>query len=400
GLDSGYFANISGMIPQLDPTYVEDFWSKPGYLGAAGDSALQQARFSIDSTVLGCEAGPPFTFMLADAPDRDCSDAHLVVLSGRAAGASLPVERSDGHRVRLIMTADASAAGAIRPGDRVRLDNAWTLALQTYHRHQVPDDTAYLGWNQFRGDDGAPIYPQRDVQIGPFGTVTSAGSLLDGKINGKVLLLAALLDIDSFPWQAHWYRQEIRKHLGDTFTDHCAIWFIDNAHHENPLDALQRAHVVSFRGALQQGLRDLARWVEEGVRPPDTRYTIENAQVLLPARASDRGGIQPVISLAANGKQRADIAVGETVHFTATIEVPPGAGKVVSAQWDFGGAGDFPVTADIGAPAERVTLIACHRYDTPGTRFPALRVAAQREGNPDTPYALVENIALVRVVIS
>jgi hypothetical protein len=282
----------------------------------------------------------------------------------------------------------------------VRIDNSWALALQTYHRHQVPDDRAYYGWDQFRGEDGSPIFPQRGVQVGPTGTYNSSGSVLDGKVNGKVLLLAALMDIDSFPWQADWYRSEIRKRLGDRFDDNCAIWFIDNAHHENPLTPLQRGHVVSFGGALQQGLRDLARWVEKGVKPSETSYAVDNAQVLVSDNASERGGIQPVVSLKANGGERADIAPGEKVTFTATIEVPPGTGKVVSAEWDFEGAGDYPVRADIGAPAEKVTITAAHRYDTAGTRFPALRVTSQREGDADTPYARVENIALARVVVS
>lgn len=397
-LDSGYFANISGMIPAMDPSYAEDFWSKPGYLGVDPGTAIRAERYSIETTVVEVDTGPPFAFELADAPQRNCQDSHLVVLSGAGAGASLPVDRTEGNKVRLIMTADPAAAAAIRPGDAVRIDNSWALALQTYHRHQVPGDRAYYGWDRFRKPDGAPAYPQRGVQIGPFGTYNSSGSVLDGKVNGKVLLLAALMDIDSFPWQADWYRKEIEKRLGDRFADNCAIWFIDNAHHENPLTALQHGHVVSFGGALQQGLRDLARWVEEGVKPPETRYLVEDAQVLVPASASERGGIQPVVALAANDGARADIALGETVTFAATIEVPQGQGRVVSAQWDFEGAGDFPVRADIGLPAERVTLTATHRYDTPGTRFPALRVASQRQGDPDTPYGRVENIALVRVV--
>jgi len=399
-MDSGYFANISGMIPAMDPGYAEDFWSKPGYLGTDPGSAIGKARYSIESRVRAVHAGPPFTFELEDAPDRNCADSHLLVLSGNAAGASLPIESTEGDAVRLIMTADPAASAAIRPGDAVRVDNSWALALQTYHRHQVPEDPAYYGWNQFRGEDGSPLYPQRGVEVGPTGTYNSAGSVLDGKVNGKVLLLAALMDIDSFPWQADWYRSEIRKRLGEAFEDNCAIWFIDNAHHENPLNALQRGHVVSFGGALQQGLRDLARWVEQGVKPLETNYRIEDAQVLVPASAGERGGIQPVIALTANGGERADVAPGGTVTFTATIEVPPGAGKLVSAEWDFEGAGDCPVAADIGPPAEKLTITATHRYDTPGTRFPALRVASQREGDPATPYGRVENIALVRVVVA
>src|SRR3546814_980749 len=75
-------------------------------------------------------------------------------------------------------------------------------------------------------------------------------------------------------------------------------------------------------GALQQGLRDLAAWVEKGVRPSSTQYRVDDAQVVLPDNAERRGGIQPVITLQANGGVRADVAVGATVSFGARIDVP------------------------------------------------------------------------------
>ena len=229
------------------------------------------------------------------------------------------------------------------------------------------------------------------------GTANAAGSVLTGAVNGKVLVLACLLDIDAFPWQADWYRSTIRAALGADNRDTVALQFMDNAHHENPLDALQRAHSVSFAGALQQGLRDLARWVEEGVSPAETAYRIKDAQVILPPDADERGGIQPVIELAVNGGERADVATGQEVAFTARITVPKDAGKLVSAQWDFEGAGDFPVEAQV-EPGEVVTLTARWTYETAGQRFPALRVASQRDGDARTPYGRIENIALVRVV--
>src|SRR4029434_2351760 len=102
----------------------------------------------------------------------------------------------------------------------------------------------YYGWDQFRDASGQPIYPQRPVQIGPSGTANAAASTLHGKVNGKTLALAALMDIDSFPWQADWYRSAARASLGAAFDDNFALWFVDNAHHENPLNAEQRGHVV------------------------------------------------------------------------------------------------------------------------------------------------------------
>ncbi len=397
-LDSGYFANISGMIPVMDPTYAEDFWSKPGYLGTDPVSRIGEQRFVVESTIVSVGASPPWLVEVADAPGRDCDNAHLVVLDGAAAGASLPIANAEGSSINLIATADAGAIAALRPGDRVCIDNSWALALETYHRHQVPPTRDYYGWDQFLDASGKPAYPQRDVLVGPTGTANSAGGVLSGNVHGKVLVLAALMDIDSFPWQADWYRSRAKEALGDAFDENVAIWFIDRAHHENPLSALQRANVVSFGGALQQALRDMALWVENGIKPAETAYRVEDAQVLVPRSAGERGGVQPIVHLAANGGERADISAGGSITFTATIEVPPGMGKVVSAEWDFEGAGDFPVSAAF-EPAETVRLTAAHSYKAPGTRFPVLRVAAQREGDPDTPYARVLNLGQVRVVV-
>jgi hypothetical protein len=402
-LDSGYFANISGMIPMMDPTYAEDFWSKPGYLGADAKShiapnSINGARFRFDSTVAAV-SGPPFVIELADLPEGDSQDAHLVVLSGASAGASLPINRVEGTAVRLIAVLDHEKAAGIRPGDRVRIDNSWALALQTYHRHQVPPTEDYYGWNQFRDASGKPIYPQRDVLVGPAGTANAAGAVLTGKVRGKVLMLAALMDIDAYAWQADWYRSLVKEAIGADFDDSFALWFIDRAHHENPLTPLQRTQVGSYSGALQQALRDLAAWVETGRKPSETRYEVVDTQVLVPAAAAERGGVQPVVELEANGGLRAEAKVGEPVSLTATIEVPPGAGKVVSAEWDLEGTGEF-IPAEIGAPAERVTLNASHAYARAGTYFAVIRVGAQRKGDAATPYARVLNLARARVVVS
>src|SRR3546814_15537663 len=95
-------------------------------------------------------------------------------------------------------------------------------------------------------------------------------------------------------------------------------------------------------GALQQGLRDLAAWVEKGVRPSSTQYRVDDAQVVLPDKAARRGGIQPVIPLQANGGVRADVAVGAPVPLGARIDVPPNAGRVVPSAWDSEAPGSYP----------------------------------------------------------
>ena len=48
-----------------------------------------------------------------------------------------------------------------------------------------------------------------------------------------------------------------------------------------------------------------------------------------------------------DGSARIGARAGAPVAMTGVIEVPPGMGRVVSAQWDFDGAGTFPVHSDL-----------------------------------------------------
>jgi hypothetical protein len=397
---SGYFADIAGAIPPLDPTYLEDFWTKPGYLGTDPTAWRDEDRFQFQTTVARVSDGPPKQVELAGVPDRSVVDAHLVLLSGPVAGRSVVISRAGGRRVTLSTASDPTVLAAIRPGEPVRIDNSWPLALETYHRHQVPQAEDEYAWNQFRDAAGKPLHPQRGVLIGPIFAVSAVGELLRGRIHGKMLLIQALMDIDAVPWCADWYRSEVRKAMGPGFEDTFALWLIDHAQHDNPGTPIARAHTVRLTGALQQGLRDLARWVEKGLRPAETSYRVMDSQLEVPTTAGKRGGIQPVVELKVNGSSRAHASVGEPVAFTATIETPEGAGRVVAADWDFEGRGEYPLRASLGAPQSRVSLSASHAYGRPGTYYPVLRAASHRDGDLNTPYALVENIGRARVVVT
>lgn len=136
------------------------------------------------------------------------------------------------------------------------------------------------------------------------------------------------------------------------------------------------------------------------MKPPDeTRYKMVESQVEVPATAAERKGIQLVVELRANGGQRAEVAVGQPVTFTARIEVPPQTGQVVAAEWDFEGAGNYPDVEKLSDFKPTVTLKVTHAFSKPGTYFSVLRATSQREGDPQTPYARVKNLARVRVVV-
>lgn len=222
----------------------------------------------------------------------------------------------------------------------------------------------------------------------------------DGHIRAKTLVIEVLMDIDALPWQADWYRSAVKQALGPRFEDQFALWFIDHAQHDDPASAAAHAHTVSYAGALQQGLRDLSAWAERDIRPPDTVYEVVDTQVHVPAAAVDRKGIQPVIALTANRSERAEVAVGEPVTFDASIEVPPNSGQVIAAAWDFEGVGTYPVTEEVKVPQAKVVSSTIHAYDKPGTYFAVLRGISQRQGDSQTPYGRVQNLARVRVIVS
>ncbi|HKJ43256.1 MAG TPA: hypothetical protein VKA27_14260, partial [Sunxiuqinia sp.] len=165
-------------------------------------------------------------------------------------------------------------------------------------------------------------------------------------------------------------------------------------HQEDP------THTVSYLGVLQQALRDLSAWVEKGVRPPaTTNYKVVDGQVIVPDSADERKGIQPVVHVKVNGGVRADVKVGEEVTFDAFVETPNNTGKIVAAEWDFEGNGDFPDRMNIAKNNGSLAFKTTYSFAKPGTYFPVLRVASQRDGNAKTPFARIQNLGRVRVVV-
>ena len=47
-------------------------------------------------------------------------------------------------------------------------------------------------------------------------------------------------------------------------------------------------------------------------------------------------------TLTVDGADRIDVGVGEAVTFVGRVDMPPGAGVIVDAEFDFDGSGEFP----------------------------------------------------------
>jgi hypothetical protein len=427
------FAALYGGVVMADPGYFRDFWTKPGYYGfdhpesfagariqhksrvieaiTAAEAARQKLRTSLvngkvtgnvdDSyaALQGDDAKHVVAYRLAEAPPRaQFLGGDLIVASGAAKGAKLMVSRIEGDII-ILGIVDTAVAAKIAPGDAVEVDNSNFLAAQTYHRHQVPG-AEFKVWDQFRKADGTPLYPQRPMLLGPIFTRATAGSIPEGNFDGKMILVESLWDREAYPWSADWYRARVAKHFGAATDDHFRLWYTDHALHGDSTSQEDRTHTVSYLGVLDQALRDLAAWVEKGTPPPaGTAYRVDDGQVVVPATARERRGIQPVVLLKANGGIRADIAAGQSVTFTGTIAVPPGAGSVIAAQWDFDNGGSFATTSPVGKSARQVKVSITHRFDRPGTYFPVLRGISQRQGDGATPYGRIQNLDRVRVVV-
>ncbi len=166
---------VANYVPVLDPTYLEDFWTQPGYLGTDPTSSVRAARIQHEAVVVEVIPGRRIQLKLSSVPTGDLTAADVIITSGAAAGktASLGHVASDGRgQVGLAsdsvgdtidITAGRGVVEAIEAGDEVRIDNSRFLALQTYHRHQLPPanpDFDYPDvYDYFRNPDGTPKYP-------------------------------------------------------------------------------------------------------------------------------------------------------------------------------------------------------------------------------------------------
>jgi hypothetical protein len=426
-IGEGAFPVLFPIVKLMDAGYFKDFWTVSGYEGFKPSPSLAQARIQHSTAVAKVVSGADpevkrlsggidqakdaisdaqIGFQMESMPSGDLEGAFVIVKSGDSTGKELPVGKVVGNIIFIGVNPfgpdNTKDLKAIKPGDQVVLDNSDFLAAEYYHRHQVPTPDFYV-WDQFRGADGKPLEPQRKMLIGPM--MTGAGSVQSGRFKGKMILVESMMDQDALPWQGDWYRSKVKAALGDRIDDSFRLWYVEHTLHSDGARQGDTTHTVSYLPDLYQALRDLSAWVEKGVPPPPaTNYKMVDGQVIVPATAAERKGIQPVVSVKVNGGVRAEVAAGTPVTFTAVIDVPPGTGKVVSAAWDFEGEGTFPTSQEITSSSSnnsgsQVRLKITHTFTKPGTYFPALLATSQREGDANSPFTRIPNLGKVRVIV-
>lgn len=441
--DDGSLPVLEPMIKAMDPQYFQDFWTIPGYADGKPDSGARRDRLQFDGiakSVILPEAGrassenggigadgrngvdTAWQKMMSDAKggaieletvpagDLYLKGCKIHIESGKAKGKVLLLDHITEHWLLLgscYGTDDIPAVlSLIQPGDKIRLDNSDYIAIQSYYRHQVPDQKSFHAWDQFRDPDGKPTLPQRRLLPASMMTGTG-GTVQNGNFRGKVIALCAMMDESSCPWCGDWYRQTVIEAKGSD--KDFRLYYMDRCMHGD-LSTLVSSRTVNYVGALHQALLDVAAWVERGIEPPETTaYRLRDGQILLPASARERGGIQSVVELLANGSACAHVKVNEPVHFTAKAEVPEGCGSVTRIAYCFSDSAELidpEAYAEEGAithsAADGVSDVVrsetTHTYDKPGVYFASACAAASRI--PGDPYTQILNLGRARIIVA
>ena len=287
-MTGGPLSLVAGYVPLLEPTYADDFWSKPGYLGTDPTSSVAAARIQHPTTIVE-KLTDPNRIVLETMPDGDLTGIDFLIggerspdPAGQRGGSHGDDPRHPGRALRRRQRR--------RPGVARQLVVPRTADVPPSPTCRRPTCTA--GTSSARAATGEPIYPQRKILVGPIGAVNGSGFLNTGQFKGKMIVLESLVDIEALPWQADWYARKVEQSLGKQgMQDNYRLYFTDNAQHGFPAGPPAHARTVSYRGVLEQALRDLSAWVERGVAPPaSTNYEIVDSQVVVPPDAATAQG--------------------------------------------------------------------------------------------------------------
>jgi hypothetical protein len=415
GYESLNYTFASSGIPRgargiriLDPTYADDFWSSDGYLGTEqsdlGDffrSLRQVDDLDIQHTQYNGSVLLSLTTSTREVNSSIFGSYFSIVYGNGSTFAEIDGTLNEANG-SFAVTSPFNQS--LPDGAKLRYDNSWYLASLPFHRYQIPKRPDFYTWDQFKDASGVPLYPQRQLEVAPLSVLPpSGGGTQTGRFLFKAIMVQNLVDVNSQPWNADWYRKQVIRQLGSD-EEVYRLYYNDNADHfetgPHPNNNFA-TYVVTYKGILYQALRDLANWVENGIEPPrNSQYSIENSQVKLPYEAAERGGIQPVVHLCANyDERRVEVKSNQSVPFRAVAQVPTNEGCIVQISWDYEGVGNWQSVVVDKAESYK-EIHSDYTYSKPGTYFPAIRVGSSRECLLDERYVVPLNLDRVRVVVS
>lgn len=444
----GLYARIA------DPTYEDDFWSKPGYAGANPPNYLAAAKVdgyaTITEIVRDAQGNPTaLKFDPATVPALgSIKDANLEFYVYDADGVTRTIDYTDPNNPVYSLTgildpntgtmdltvnsniftilgfeSDPTSVtkpinspvllNALKVGGKVRINNRYFLAQVYYPRYSILNGNP--GYNQYLDATGKPIYPQRSVQWIPYSNYSTMGGIGEtGNIKTKVMVMENLEDANSFPYVAAYYAQRVQNVLGKRkANDMFRVYYQEHWGHSNG---------GYVQGIFNQMVLDLVAWAERGVTPkPSSTYTIDPmTQIVQPADAVNRLGLQEVINLTANGNpERVDVSVLQPVNLAATIQMPPSTGGIFKFNWSIesadaalnssvtgdytGGVGSDPSYINepatvLASPSPSVTVNRAMTFALPGEYIVNLNASGDRNGASGTATE-VKNMDRVRVVV-
>jgi hypothetical protein len=293
----------------------------------------------------------------------------------------------------------------VKVGDEISIDNRKYLSFCYHWQHQV--EPKFREWAH-SVVDGRAIYPQRPK-------MQRIQALYPHSYNvgtRKIMIMENLMDRGTWPSSAAAIAEQYKKVRGEQWvSDNFRLYYNDHAWHGTvtanmpgePAPVLT-TKLIDYQGLLHRALRDLVAWVEQGKTPPPGThfdYT-SDCDIVVPTKASERLGLQPVVTLAGNGKEkRVEIKAGQSVEFIARAEVPPKMGTFIRGELDVDGSGAYAYKqAGIDGTSATLEFRSRHTYDKPGTYFACARVTSQPEGKVNSPLYGAVNLGRIRVVVT
>jgi hypothetical protein len=425
------------LIEDEDPEYFEAFWTKPGYVGhdepwrvegdlidtevtvdrvitandIASDPVFAEPEFdkarpmALLMGAMGGQMDLPMAIQVKGVDKGYRLGAGVKLVSGAAAGRSMYVMNFGGDVLFCDGRGEANIERfrGVEVGDRVHVSNRGFLAFCYYHRHHVATDESRF---DFLSLDGSCLYPQHPVPL----QSPLMGVPYSGQYEGKLMWVHHTHDNSLWPPEGVVYEGAVKAAQGeDACAERFRLRWSENAEHvppfilASPPNRATNTWLIDYMPVIEQSLADLVAWVEDGTAPAGTSYHYDtgNGRVHLPPTAEERGGIQPVVTVTANGEARAEVATGDDVTFEVDAVVPPGAGQIVDVAWDFEGQGTFGEKVEsIDGSETAVRLTTSHSFDAPGTYFVTALVHSHRDGDVAATSRKIPNLAQARVVVS
>lgn len=406
-----------------DPTYWDEFWTNPVYLGASDTpegKVIQSLAYTEDcliQKIVPNAKGQPGQLRLDKVPVDPTGVGfryELVTADGQVVGVIDGTTNAKKRAFDINFDYDDSIFpergthedvwSRIQEGMILRASNKKNLAMvSVFMYHLSLDDEGNLEKNayhmaQFLNADGSLPDSFRPSNRDWMSENTQGHQRADGDIGSeKIVLVGCMSDMEAYMGSAY-YDMQLRDALGDDYADHVRIWWFDNADHMDSALSTSPQYFIAYSGGLIEAINQLVAWVEDGIEPTaSTSYSIDGGQVVLPnVVATERGGIQPTVDvLTANGQsEKLTISAGTSVDFDSSFTLSEATDNLTAVRWDFVGLGDYEEVEMTGLSSK-----ASYTYNEPGVYLAAVKVDSQSDLFVGTSYGVSQNFRKVRVVV-